>query len=111
MGLALSCVLAGFALCLHADNLLLGAYALEGAADLFIHSFLVGVVALCVVVFVSAHDGEKRRWSIGVGLLASIAGVLCALLYQVLPTPVSAAGAGLFLGFGLTCLLRQWGRY
>ncbi len=68
MGLALSCVLAGFALCLHADNLLLGAYALEGAADLFIHSFLVGVVALCVVVFVSAHDGEKRRWSIGVGL-------------------------------------------
>ena len=47
MGLALSCVLAGFALCLHADNLLLGAYALEGAADLFIHSFLVGVVALC----------------------------------------------------------------
>ena len=68
---------------LHADNLLLGAYALEGAADLFIHSFLVGVVALCVVVFVSAHDGEKRRWSIGVGLLASIAGVLCALLYQV----------------------------
>ena len=111
MGLALSCVLAGFALCLHADNLLLGAYALEGAADLFIHSFLVGVVALCIVVFVSAHDGEKRRWSIGVGLLASIAGVLCALLYQVLPTPVSAAGAGLFLGFGLTCLLRQWGRY
>ncbi|MFR1166289.1 MAG: hypothetical protein ACLSDQ_00920 [Adlercreutzia equolifaciens] len=72
MGLALSCVLAGFALCLHADNLLLGAYALEGAADLFIHSFLAGVVALCVVVFVSAHDGEKRRWSIG-GLLASIA--------------------------------------
>ena len=47
MGLALSCVLAGFALCLHADNLLLGAYALEGAADLFIHSFLAGVVALC----------------------------------------------------------------
>ena len=111
MGLALSCVLAGFALCLHADNLLLGAYALEGAADLFIHSFLVGVVALCGGVFVSAHDGEKRRGSIGVGLLASIAGVLCALLYQVLPTPVSAAGAGLFLGFGLTCLLRQWGRY
>ena len=35
MGLALSCVLAGFALCLHADNLLLGAYALEAAADLF----------------------------------------------------------------------------
>ena len=103
--------MAGFALCLHADNLLLGAYALKGAADLFIHSFLVGVVVLCIVVFVSAHDGEKRRWSIGVGLLASVAGVLCALLYQVLPVQVSAAGAGLLLGFGLTCLLRQWGRY
>lgn len=71
----------------------------------------MGVVALCVVVFVSAHDGEKRRWSIGVGLLASAAGVLSALLYQVLPVQASAAGAGLFLGFGLTCLLRQWGRY
>ncbi|WP_255466656.1 hypothetical protein [Eggerthella hominis] len=107
----MSCVLAGFALCLHADNLLLSAYAIEGASDLFIHSFLAGVVVLCVVVFVSAHDGEKRRWSIGAGLLASVAGVLCALLYQVLPIEASAVGAGLFLGFGLTCLLRQWGRY
>lgn len=82
-----------------------------GASNLFVYSFLAGVVTLCVVVFVSAHDAEKRRWSIGVGLLASVAGVVCALLYQVLPVQLSAVGAGLLLGFGLTCLLRQWGRY
>lgn len=103
--------MAGFSLCLHADNLLLGAYALEGVSSLFIHSFLAGVVLLCLAVYVSAHDGEKRRWSIGVGFIAAEIGVVCAMLYQVLPVEVSAAGAGLFLGFGLTCLLRQWGRY
>ncbi|RDB56952.1 hypothetical protein C1879_08375 [Paraeggerthella hongkongensis] len=111
VGLALSCVLAAFGLCLHADNQLLAVYALEGVAGLFACSFLIGVVSLCMAVLVSAHDEEQRRWSIGIGLFASIVGVGFALLTGLLPAAVCAAGSGLFLGFGLTCLLRQWGRY
>lgn len=102
---------AAFGLCLHTDNQLLSAYRLVNVAGLFVSSFLAGVVLLCLVVLVSAHDGEGRRWSIGIGLSTASVGVVCSLLIEVLPVQVSALGAGVCLGFGLTCLLRQWGRY
>lgn len=111
VSLALSCVLASIALCLHADNILLYAFEKSGAAGPFAASFLGGAAVLCVAVFVSAHDDEKRRWSIGVGLVAAGAGVGSALLLDVLPVQVVAVCSGVLLGFGLTCLLRQWGRY
>ena len=110
-GIALSFVLAAFGLCLRADNQLLAVYGLEGVAGLFACLFLIGVVLLCMVILVSSHDEERRRWSIGVGLCASIVGVVFALLINIAPIAVCAAGSGVFLGFGLTCLLRQWGRY
>lgn len=109
-GLALSCVLAAFALCLRTDNQLLRSFELAGAAGIFAWSLLAGVMALCAVVLISAHDEEKRRWSVGVGLVAGVLGVGFALFQEVLPDWLSAAGSGLLLGFGLTCLLRQWGR-
>lgn len=109
-GLALSCVLAAFALCLRTDNQLLRSLEMGGVASLFACSFLLGVIVLCAAVLVSAHDEEKRRWSVGVGLVAGVCGVCFALLQEALPDWLSAAGSGLLLGFGLTCLLRQWGR-
>lgn len=111
MGLALSCVVAAFGLCLRAGNQLLASYDLEGVAGLFSGSFLLGVVLLCVAVLVSAHDGEQRRWSIGVGLVCGMLGATISLLANALPSAAGAAGSGLLLGFGLACLLRQWGRY
>lgn len=111
VGLALSCVLAAIALCLHADNQLLRFFGQHGASGVFVGAFLAGVVALCAAVLVSAHDEEQRRWSIGLGLATGGAGVVFALFAQVLPASVSAAGSGALLGFGLACLLRQWGRY
>ncbi len=110
-GLALSCLLAVFSLCLEPGNPLLRMYDLAGVSEFFIYSFLAGVVALCAVVLVSSHDEEKRLWSIGVGLAAGAAGTLFSLLFQLLPAAASAVGSGFFLGFGVTCLLRQWGRY
>lgn len=110
-GFALSCVLAGFALCLRTDNQLLRSFGLNGVAGVFAVSLLIGVVALCFVVLVSAHDEERRRWSVGVGLIAGVGGVGFALLQGALPFWVSAAGSGGLLGFSLTCLLRQWGRW
>lgn len=111
LGLALSCVLAAFALCLHADNQLLLYYEANGASLWFVGAFLLGVVTLCIAVLVSAHDEEQRRWSIGLGLVTGMVGILFGLCAQALPPVVSAVGAGGLLGFGLTCLLRQWGRY
>lgn len=109
-GLALSCVLAAFALCLRTDNQLLRSLEMNGVAGVFAWSFLLGVIALCAVVLVSAHDEEKRRWSVGVGLVSGVFGVGFALFQEALPDWTCAAGSGLLLGFGLTCLLRQWGR-
>ena len=80
VSLALSCVLASIALCLHADNILLYALEKAGAADLFVCAFLGGAAALCLAVAVSAHDDEQRRWSIGVGLASAGAGIAFALL-------------------------------
>lgn len=111
LSLALSCVLAGIALCLRADNHLLAAFETHGVAWLFAVSFMVGVAVLCAVVLVSAHDNERRRTSIGLGLTAGAAGTLFAALLDAVPAFLSAAGSGGLLGFGLTCLLRQWGRY
>lgn len=111
VGLALSCVLAAIGLCLRADNQLLRFYGQHGASGVFVGAFLAGVVSLCAAVLVSAHDEEQRRWSIGLGLATGGAGVAFALFAQVLPAPMSAAGSGALLGFGLACLLRQWGRY
>lgn len=111
VGLALSCVLAAIALCLRSENQLLHLYDLAGVSQVFIYSFLLGVVALCVGVYVSAHDEEQRRWSIAAGLIAGALGVAFALFCQVISPVVSAAGSGVFLGFSLACLLRQWGRY
>ena len=110
-GLALSCVLAAFALCLRTDNQLLYSFEMGGVAGVFAWSLLLGVLALCAVVLVSAHDGEKRRWSIGVGLATGAGGVAFALLQAPFHGMASAMGSGVLLGFGLTCLLRQWGRY
>lgn len=110
-GLALSCVLAAFALCLRTDNQLLYSFEMGGVAGVFAGSLLLGVIALCAVVLVSAHDGEQRRWSIGVGLATGAGGVVFALLQTPFHGMVSAVGSGVLLGFGLTCLLRQWGRY
>ena len=44
VSLALSCVLASIALCLHADNILLFALEKTGAADLFVCAFLGGAL-------------------------------------------------------------------
>ena len=106
VSLALSCVLASIALCLHADNILLYALEKAGAADLFVCAFLGGAA-----VAVSAHDDEQRRWSIGVGLASAGAGIAFALLLDVLPASMVFVCSGGLLGFGLTCLLRQWGRF
>ena len=111
VSLALSCVLASIALCLHADNILLFALEKTGAADLFVCAFLGGAAALCLAVAVSAHDDEQRRWSIGVGLASAGAGIVFALLLDALPAPMVSVCSGALLGFGLTCLLRQWGRF
>lgn len=111
VGLALSCVLAALALCLCPDNELLRLYASNGVSGAFVFAFLLGVVALSVAVLVSSHDEEQRRWSIGMGLVTSGIGVVFGMFEPVLPSSVSAMGSGALLGFGLTCLLRQWGRY
>ena len=111
VSLALSCVLASIALCLHADNILLYALEKAGAADLFVCAFLGGAAALCLAVAVSAHDDEQRRWSIGVGLASAGVGIAFALLLDALPAPMVSVCSGGLLGFGLTCLLRQWGRF
>ncbi|WP_147272929.1 hypothetical protein [Gordonibacter sp. 28C] len=111
VSLALSCVLACIALCLHADNILLFAFEKSSAAGPFACAFLGGAVTLCLAVAVSAHDDEQRRWSIGVGLASAGAGVGFALFLDALPALMTAVCSGALLGFGLTCLLRQWGRY
>lgn len=111
LGLALSCVLAALAACVHADNILLHLYEAAGTASLFAGAFMAGAVALCAAVAVSAHDDEHRRHSVGAGLASAGAGVLCAAFSSALPPVIAAVGSGVLLGFGLTCLLRQWGRY
>lgn len=111
VSLALSCVLAGIALCLHADNILMYTLGAASATIPFVCSFLAGVVILCLSSSVSAHDDEKRRWSIVIGLATALAGVLFALFLEVLPVVPMAMGAGMLLGFGLACLLRQWARF
>ena len=78
---------------------------------MFVCAFLGGAAALCLAVAVSAHDDEQRRWSIGVGLASAGAGIAFALLLDALPAPMVSVCSGGLLGFGLTCLLRQWGRF
>lgn len=111
VSLALSCVLASIALCLHADNILMYTLGAASATIPFVCSFLMGIIVLCLSSSVSAHDDEKRRWSIVVGLATALAGSLLALFLEVLPVVPTAVMSGLLLGFGLACLLRQWGRF
>ena len=45
------------------------------------------------------------------GLASAGAGIVFALLLDALPAPMVSVCSGALLGFGLTCLLRQWGRF
>ena len=45
------------------------------------------------------------------GLASAGAGIVFALLPDALPAPMVSVCSGALLGFGLTCLLRQWGRF
>lgn len=111
VSLALSCVLASIALCLHADNILMYTLGAASATIPFVCSFLLGIIVLCLSSSVSAHDDEKRRWSIVIGLATALAGSLLVLFLGMLPVVPTAVTSGVLLGFGLACLLRQWGRF
>lgn len=111
LGLALSCVLAAFGLCLRSDNALLISFELAGVGMLFASMFLAGVLLFCILAVAFSHDGEKRRWSSIVGLIASSLGTLIGMLAALVTPTVAAELSGVLLGFGLSCLLRQWGRY
>lgn len=93
--------------CLHADNILL--FAFEAAAG---PSFarVWGAVVLCLVVVVSAHDDEQRRWSIG-GVGERRCGSVSRCSRRA--AGVDAVGRVLRRASGLqyACCAPMWGRY